>query len=343
MIDLLKLEEDIKSGNIKNSYVLCGTDEFLMKESIEKLINKAVDRGFLDLNLAKFDGNNLNFDDFMNACETLPFMAERRVVVMARANFLRDKCDNENKSFYEKAKEYFTNPPSSTLVIGYLLLGDKRERANKFKKIIELDKKGCTIVLVDKLKGVRLTNKIEGIFKEQGKTIGKIELKYFSEMVDNNFDIIEREVDKLINFTGDREITRADIDLMLPKTSEDDMFDLMDFISQKKANRAIDLINELLHKGEDVFSILRLIQEQFKKLYTVNISLNNNKRVDDISRELKLPNFVTEKLITQSRKFKDSSIKKALDITLETEKRLKSQSSLDKKTEIELMIINILM
>ncbi|MFR5266000.1 DNA polymerase III subunit delta [Clostridium sp.] len=342
MIDLLKLEDDIKSGNIKNSYVLCGTDEFLMKESVDKIISASIDKSFLDLNLAKFDGNNLNFDEFMNACETLPFMADRRAVVMARINFLRDKCDNENKAFYEKAKDYFINPPSSTLVIGYLLLNDKRERANKFKKIIDLDKKGCIIVLVDKLKGVRLTNKIENIFKEQGKDIGKIELKYFSEMVENNFDIIEREVDKLINFTEGREITKEDINLMLPKTSEDDMFDLIEFISQKKANKAIDLINELISKGEDVFSILRLIQEQLKKLYITKVCLEKGKRLDDISRELKLPSFVVEKLINQSRKFKDGAIKKALNISLETEKRLKSQSYLDKKTEIELMVINIL-
>lgn len=343
MIDLLKLEEDIKSGNIKNSYVLCGTDEFLMKEFVEKIISASIEKSFLDLNLAKFDGNNLNFDDFMNACETLPFMAEKRAVIMARTNFLRDKCDNENKAFYEKAKDYFTNPPASTLVVGYLLLNDKRERANKFKKIIELDKKGCTVVLVEKLKGVKLINKIENIFKEQGKTIGKIELRYFSEMVENNFDIIEREVDKLINFTEGREITKIDIDLMLPKTNEDDMFDLIDFISQKKANKAIDLINELLSKGEDIFSILRLIQEQFKKLYIAKLCLDKGQRVDDISRELKLPSFVAEKLMNQSRKFKDGAIKRALNTTLETEKRLKSQSFLDKKTEIELMVINILM
>lgn len=343
MIDLLKLEEDIKSGNIKNSYVLCGTDEFLMKESVEKIISASIEKSFLDLNLAKFDGNNLNFDDFMNACETLPFMAEKRAVIMARTNFLRDKCDNENKAFYEKAKDYFTNPPASTLVVGYLLLNDKRERANKFKKIIELDKKGCTVVLVEKLKGVKLINKIENIFKEQGKIIGKIELRYFSEMVENNFDIIEREVDKLINFTEGREITKIDIDLMLPKTNEDDMFDLIDFISQKKANKAIDLINELLSKGEDIFSILRLIQEQFKKLYIAKLCLDKGQRVDDISRELKLPSFVAEKLMNQSRKFKDGAIKRALNTTLETEKRLKSQSFLDKKTEIELMVINILM
>lgn len=343
MIDLLKLEEDIKSGNIKNSYVLCGTDEFLMKESVEKIISASIEKSFLDLNLAKFDGNNLNFDDFMNACETLPFMAEKRAVIMARTNFLRDKCDNENKAFYEKAKDYFTNPPASTLVVGYLLLNDKRERVNKFKKIIELDKKGCTVVLVEKLKGVKLINKIENIFKEQGKIIGKIELRYFSEMVENNFDIIEREVDKLINFTEGREITKIDIDLMLPKTNEDDMFDLIDFISQKKANKAIDLINELLSKGEDIFSILRLIQEQFKKLYIAKLCLDKGQRVDDISRELKLPSFVAEKLMNQSRKFKDGAIKRALNTTLETEKRLKSQSFLDKKTEIELMVINILM
>lgn len=342
MIELEKFEEELKAGKLKNAYIFCGLDEILIKEAIDKIIKKSIDDTFRDLNMVKYDAIDLNYDTFMNACETLPFMAEKRAVIVARANFLKDKCDNESKSFYEKAKIYFENPPESTVLIAYFLLNDKRDRANKVKKLQTLEKKGCQIISVEKPKGAKLYNRIEGMFKAKGKDIGKIELRYFSEIVHSNFDIIEREVDKLVNYTQGREITKKDIDIMKQSNNEDDIFDLIDLISIKKPSKAIDLMNELINKGEEPLSILRLIQGQFQKLYTVKTAIKAGMRTEEVAREMGLPAFIVDKLFKQGRGFNDVVIKKALGISLETEKKLKSQSYLNKQTEMELMLINIL-
>lgn len=342
MIELERLEEELKAGKLRNAYIFCGLDEILIKEAVDKIIDKSIDPTFKELNFAKYDAIDLDYNTFMNACETLPFMAEKRAVIISRANFLKDKCDNESKNFYEKAKSYFENPPESTLLIAYFLLNDKRDRANKIKKLVALEKKGCTVVSVEKPKGMRLYSRIESIFKSKGKEIGKIELRYFSELVHSNFDIIEREVDKLVNYTEGREITKADIDIMKQSNNEDDIFDLIDLISMKKPSKAIDLMNELFNKGEEPLSVLRLIQGQFQKLYTIKSATNAGMRLDEIAKEMGLPNFIVDKLSKQGKGFSDVIIKKALNLTLETEKRLKSQSHLNKRTELELMIINIL-
>ena len=342
MIELERLEEELKVGKLRNAYVFCGLDEILIKEAIDKIIDKSIDSNFKELNFAKYDAIDLDYDTFMNACETLPFMAEKRAVIISRANFLKDKCDNESKSFYEKAKMYFENPPESTLLIAYFLLNDKRDRASRVKKLIELEKNGCAVISVEKPKGMRLYNRIESIFKSKGKEIGKIELRYFSELVHSNFDIIEREVDKLVNYTEGREITKADIDIMKQSNSEDDIFDLIDLISMKKPSKAIDLMNELFNKGEEPLSVLRLIQGQFQKLYTIKSASSAGMKLDEIAKEMRLPNFIVDKLSKQGKGFSDIVIKKALNLTLETEKRLKSKSHLNKRTEMEVMIINIL-
>lgn len=342
MIELERLEVDIKANKFKNSYIFCGLDEMLIKEAIDNIIDKTIDPSLRDLNVVKYDALDLDYNTFMNACETLPFMSDKRAVVVSRANFLRDKCDNELKSFYENAKGYFENPPESTLIIAYFILNGKRDRANKVRKLAALEKKGCTIVAVDKLKGAKLYNRIENIFKAKGKNIGKVELRYFSEIVHSNFDIIEREVDKLVNYTQGREITKNDIDIMKQSNNEDDIFDLIDLISMKKPSMAIDLMNELFNKGSEVIPVLRLIQGQFQKLYEIKVAMNNGARVDKLTNDMKLPQFIVEKLMKQSRSFSDVTIKKALTISLEAEKTLKSKSHIDKRTEMELMIINIL-
>ncbi|MBO3337805.1 DNA polymerase III subunit delta [Clostridium perfringens] len=345
MIDLDGLYENLKKGKIEKSYILVGLDELLIKEGIENIIDNVLDEGFKDLNLIRLDGNNLNFDDFMNACETLPFMSDKKVVVLNRTNIFRDKQDKETEKLYKQCVEYFQNTPEHCVLIAYTTLKDKRDRVNRLSKLKKLEKSSC-IVSVEKLKGAKLQQKVGRIFQRYNKNIGKIELKYFCDSVENNFDVIEREVDKIVNYVGEREITRKDIDLLLPPRYEDDIFDLVELISIKRAKQAIDLMDELIGRGQDPIFILSQIREQFQKLHRVKIRLSEKYRIDEIKKDfleasrVNLPDFVIEKFINQSKKFSNKQLSKCINLCLYTEKKLKSNSNLNKKTELELMIVS---
>ena len=203
-------------------------------------------------------------DTFRDSCETLPFLSDKKVILVYRANFLKDINDNDSKRAFEACKEYIENTPGHCVLIFYYILDDKREKiSNKVKKL----EKHSVVVKADSLKGERLYKKVEERFKSQGKDIGKIELKYFLEKVENNTHIIYSEIDKLINFTEGREITKADIDAMLPYKSENDIFDLVDYIADKKSERAIGLMNELLYKGENIIYIF-----EFNIIHKLNVS-----------------------------------------------------------------------
>lgn len=338
MIDLVKLEEDLNKGLIKNSYILCGLDEILIKESTEQIINKVLLDDFKELNLVKIDGNNINYDEVFNACETLPFMSDKKVVYIYRANFLKDGIDKSQEKMYKQVAEYLKNPPDHCVIITYFLFDNKRDRINKQKKIMSLDKK-CTVVNAERLKGERLYKKVNALFEAEGKKLNKAELRLFCDLVENNMDIIKREVDKLINYTVDRDIKKEDIIKLLPSTSEDDVFDLIDFISQKKPERAIELMNGLINKGENIMMIVSLMEGQFNKLYRARLAVEMRMSKEELAVDLRLPPFICEKLMAQSRKFSLKSIEKCMKLCVETEKRIKSTAS-DKNTEVELLIIN---
>ena len=76
---------------LKGSYVFYGIDERLIMEEVNSIIKSALDDNFRELNLVKFDGSTMaSFDDVINACQTLPFISEKKVVLISRANFLED-------------------------------------------------------------------------------------------------------------------------------------------------------------------------------------------------------------------------------------------------------------
>lgn len=341
MINIEVLENEIKKGQIDNSYIFCGLDEQLIKEGIDLITSKVVDPGFEDLNYIKLDGLTTTFDEIMNACETIPFMGEKKVVLVYRANFLKDKTDATDKKTYGDMSKYLKDMPNHTVLIMYYLFNDKRETPKKNRKLITLGK-CCKVVHSEKLKKDKYYKKVEDVFKDQGKEIGKNELRYFAEKVQNNFDIIKREVDKIINYTYGREIKKSDIDKLIPNKSEDDIFDLVDFISQKKIENAMDLMDELLFRADQHMLIIVSIENHFKRLYEVKVLMSKGKKLDEIASQLKLHPYVCEKTMAQCNRFTIKQLQELMKICLETERKIKS-SSIDKQTEMELMLFKTFM
>lgn len=335
MIEFAEFEEKLKKGEIKNSYIFCGIDEGLMQENIKHLVNKNVDKTFRELNYVQFDGSTVDMEVVVNTCETIPIMSDKKVVVVYRAKFLGEGEDREDNKKFDRLTKYLENVPNFCILIVYYVFENDREKpSNKIKK---LDKK-ATVVKFDKLKGAALEKKVKGLFEKRGIDIGKIELKLFCDGLENNMNIINNEIDKLSSYTLGRQITKEDVSVMLPPKSDNDIFDLVDCISQKKPEKALDILNELIFKGEKPTYILFMIERQFNILFNLKLGVEAGKSKDMLSKELRLNPYICEKMIAQSKRFSSKQLINALDCCLNTEETLKS-SSASGKIEMELLII----
>ena len=104
MINYEVYEQEIEKGKIKNGYGFCGLDEELIKDGINLITKREMSEELKDLNLIRIDGMNTTFDYIMNACETMPFMGDKKVVIVYRANFLQDKSDSTGTKIYNDIK-----------------------------------------------------------------------------------------------------------------------------------------------------------------------------------------------------------------------------------------------
>lgn len=344
MINYAELEKKIKKHELDNCYIFCGSDEKLIKDHIKYITNNVLDKNFIDLNYSKFDGSKTDFETISDACETMPFMSDKKVVVVYRASFLDDSSGNKNSGDLKNKNfvmlnEYLKNPaPHCILIIYYTFLSDREKPSNKIKK---LDKKTC-VIKVDKLKGESLQKKCRSLFEGAGAKIGKSELILFCAQVDNNMNIILNEIEKLVSFTNGREITKKDILDMMPQKSENDIFNLVDYLSQKNIKRALDILNELIYKGEKIPFILFMVARQFNLLFNIKLGIESGKTKETLANELRLHPYVCEKMISQSMKFTIKRLKRNIELCLDTEKVLKSTST-DDKINIEVFMIKTVM
>ena len=86
-----------------------------------------IDPQFRDLNYQVMDGSEVGVDEIINACETLPFMSDRRLIVVKDSVFLTNRRNgSDNQNSVEDGKrlgEYIKDIPPTTYVIFYVRNG----------------------------------------------------------------------------------------------------------------------------------------------------------------------------------------------------------------------------
>ncbi|AYD40997.1 DNA polymerase III subunit delta [Clostridium fermenticellae] len=343
MIDIFTLNENLKNGKAENCYLLCGSDEKLIKDTVNYIVDMNVDKNFRDLNYEEFDGTFIDsFEPVINACETMPLMSSKKVVLVYRASFLNDDKSGNPKLHGENAFKciynYLSDVPDHCILIFYDIFKSKRDKPGK--RIYKLDKKIC-VVRADKIKGYQLESRVKEMFELRGKQIGRVELRIFCSLLkENDLNILENEVEKLCCYVLDEPITKDDIKVLFFKNNYDDIFDLTNPIANKKIKESIQVLNELIYKGEKIPYILNMIEKQFYKLLELKIMLHYKEKKQNIMRELNMrSDYAYEINVAQSKKFTFKQLKNAINLCLTAEERIKS-STIDPKTEMELLIIN---
>lgn len=155
-------------------------------------------------------------------------------------------------------------------------------------------------------------------------------------------NIVDNEIEKLILYTEGRAITREDIIKMCPYEKENDIFNLVSYLSERNIKAAIDTLNQLIYRGEKPPKILSMIERQFKLLFAIRIKVGKGIRKEDIVKEYNLNPYIADKMIVQSKKFSQEALKKNIENCIETESEIKSKS-VDQKNAIEMLMVKTMM
>lgn len=116
------LQEDIKKGNFKHVYLLCGEEDYLIRQYRERLKNALADPEDT-MNVSAFEGKETSPKELIDLAETMPFFAERRVILV------------ENSGFFKKSPEELADYVAQIPDTAYLIFAeetvDKRSRLYK--------------------------------------------------------------------------------------------------------------------------------------------------------------------------------------------------------------------
>ncbi|NLV89288.1 MAG: DNA polymerase III subunit delta [Tissierellia bacterium] len=335
-----ELINDIKNDKLLTVYLFTGSENYLMDKAIELLKDKYIDKSFETLNYVVLDGKEVYFDNVLNACETLPFMSQKKIVVIKDIN---EVMENKEVDFDKKLGDYISKLDNYIS----LIIIDKSNSLKKTTSIYKAIKKLCGVVEFNKLRGKDLNAWVERKFKEYNKTISYGNIQYFiqsSTYSDYNsvktlYDL-ENEILKVVDFTQNKEISKEDIDLVLSRTLDTNIFNLLTYINRKDTESALKTFNEMYISNEPVQRILAMIIRQVRLMLSYKLYRERGDTEGSIQKKLQIKDYEFKRISKESSSFSTESLLQALDHILKLDIKQKT-SSQNEKLALEMLIIHL--
>ena len=316
------LNQDIRSGEFKQIYLLYGEEAFL-KNSYKNRLKEAI-IGDDTMNFARFEGKGLDVDELIRLADTMPFFAERRLILIEDSGFFKTASD--------ALAQYLPSMPDTTILLFVETEVDKRNRL--YKKVKDM---GYAAEL-NRQDSAQLARWAGGILTREQKKITKHTMELFLSMAGDDMENIRMELEKLISYTLGREvITDEDVLAVCTVQVTNRIFEMVSAIVNRQPRKAMDLYEDLLTLKEPPMRILFLIARQFNQLLQVKDLMGKGMDKGTIASKLKMQPFVVGKTMPQARQFGREQILSYVEFCVETEEAVKS-GRLQDRLAVELLI-----
>ncbi len=317
------LNQHIKEHTFKRVYLLYGEEQFLVN-NYKKKLREAV-AGDDTMNFNSFQGKNPDVREIISLADTMPFFAERRLILIDGSGFF--------KGAPEELVAYLPQIPDTACMVFCETEVDKRNRL--YKKVKEI---GYAAEL-KRQDAARLMQWAAGILARDGRKITRQVMEYFLERTGDDMENIKSELEKLVCYTMGREvITKEDVDAVGTVHVTNRIFEMVSAIVSRNTKKAMDLYEDLLTLREPPMRILFLIARQFNQLLQVKELASEGNDRGSIASKVKVPPFVAGKLITQARAFTGEQILSYVKQCVEYEEAVKT-GKLSDRMAVELLIV----
>ena len=316
--------QDIKNKEFKKVYLLYGEEAYLRKQYRDRLREAACEPGD-SMNIHFFEGKDISAAQVIDLAETMPFLAQRRVIVLENTGWF--------KKGGEQMAEYLAGQPETTLLMFVERETDKR---TQLFKAVKKYGKAAEFAVQDEATLVRW---IAGILKKEKKQADSTTVQYFLAKTGTDMEHIRMELEKLICYLGDRErITCQDIDAVCIEQIQNRIFDMIGAIGEKQKMKALELYYDLLALRESPRGILALMERQFNIWLQIGELKKKGYQGRAIAEKVGVPPFTVQKYLRQAEKFKTAELREALENCIHSEEMINTGRLTD-RLGVELLIV----
>ena len=319
-----RIVNDIKSDSFARVYVLYGEEAHLRGIYLKQLLN-ALGCEEDNMNFTAFNERPVSEEAVISMCETLPFFADRRVVLINDSGLLKEKAG--------AFADYIPQIPE------YMVLIFSENEADKRGKLFKACAAYERAIEFSVMKEADIQTWVLKKLAANGKKIKKSVMEAFMQSAGTDLGYIDCELEKLIAYTGDRDIVTAeDVSSICSPVIENRIFDMTRTVSEGNVKEALDIYADLKALKEAPMHILFLLSRQFDQLLRIRMLDAEGKGQQQIADVLKMHPYAVKKNMQIARRYSVSELEDAVRKMVTAEEDVKTGRISD-ALAVELMII----
>lgn len=318
------LNEDLKTGQFRQIYLLYGEENYLKKQYKDRFTKAMLPDGDT-MNYAYYEGKGVDVREVIDLAETLPFFAERRLLVFENTGFF--------KSAGADLADYIKDMPDTTF---FIFIENEVDKRSKMFKAVKAKGHIAELPFQDES---TLKKWILGMVRKENKQISESTVTYLLNKVGTDMGNIQKELEKLFCYTLDKDsILPEDVDAVCVTQISNHIFDMVNAVADKRQERALELYYELVALKEPPMRILYLMTRQYRILHQVKDLLKKGYGRKEIASKAGLHPFAASKYMDQAKHFRSSELRAIMEDSADIEERVKTGRLTD-VLAVELFIV----
>ena len=315
-------------------YVFHGADEFTRAETLADFKRRLGPPDTVELNTTLLEGRSLTLAELRYACDAIPFLAEKRLVIVT--GWLTRLASQKER--LATLADYLPYLPETTRLV---FVEEKALPAgHPILRLARQDERGYVKQFAPP-KAKSLPRWVKKRVRKHGGEIESQAAHQLAAVVGADLRLLDQEIIKLVTYTnGERPITPADVEAVVPYAQAGVVFDLVDALGRRDGRTAAQSLHRLLDAGEHPLGLLAMIVRQFRLLIQVKGLKEGGATSKDVAQTLKLHPFPARKLHNQATHFTAAQLEAVFRHLLDTDVAIKS-GEIEAEVALDLLVAGL--
>ena len=314
-------------------YFLWGAEDYLREQYVKELKKICLPEGEDSFSYKRLDGPELDAAELAEAVDAVPFMSERSFVELRSVDLNHLEEPEDVLNAISDIPEYCT----VCFVQTAQFEPDGRLKINKGIRSAARELK---------FSAQSQSMLIDWIVRRFAALNKEIELNAAQRLIFISGDLMSRlipEIEKIAAYCKNRKVSIEDVEAVANHIPEAVIFDMTDYISQKKYNTAAAVLSELLSdKNNEPIPMLAMLGQQMRRLYAARLAIDKGLGTDFLVDSCGLKyEFIAAKLMSAARGYTMPQLKRAVELCAETDYRMKSSSGTEPAVLLKELVLRI--
>jgi len=279
-----------------------------------------------------FFKEKLSTDEIFQAATAAPFMSPKKMIVV------EDLTDYVKAKDWDELTPLWKRVPEETILVLWED-GEPRELEKAFKT---MPKKDVFYYDYPPLSANEVRAWLIGQARSKGIKVGPVILDKLLQKIGQDIWRLDSELDKLKSRAAGSEVKPEYIEELVDTRLEDNIFIFCDFLGQRRASQAVEVLEKLLRSGFNEIELLSKLTWQLKIILKLRSYMDDNHgaNINTAAKDLGIHPYAAKKILTVLNKFDVQELKIVYQKALDLDVGLKS-GKVDPRLGLELIIGNI--